>query len=229
MVTKDLQTLNIKFDQVMFNSLVFTWERKFEVMFGIFFILVTQINFLESYLDIYLLIVPSKEQARLHSVIPLISVSLFINNFQHFVNSELFTFLVQVKLAWSSLFSSLQQVPRSYMIVYFTSLWSASKLSRHKEQRKSTDVRYEMFISIHIKKTVHMNSLFLKDANLNLKYSQSRRDLDFQCRDRKKSSRFSDACKSPLNSCFIKVFENFALDVELQKLGKSHGPRPGLN
>ena len=30
MVTKDLQTLNLKFDQVMFNSLVPTWERNFE-------------------------------------------------------------------------------------------------------------------------------------------------------------------------------------------------------
>ena len=30
MVTKDLQTLNLKFDQVMFNSLVLTWERNFE-------------------------------------------------------------------------------------------------------------------------------------------------------------------------------------------------------
>ena len=27
MVTKDLQTLNLKFDQSMFNSLVLTWER----------------------------------------------------------------------------------------------------------------------------------------------------------------------------------------------------------
>ena len=31
MVTKDLQTLNLKFDQVMFNSLVLTWESSFEV------------------------------------------------------------------------------------------------------------------------------------------------------------------------------------------------------
>ena len=52
MATKDLQTLNLKFDQVMFNSLVFTWERNFEVMFGIFSVLVSQINVLESYLDI---------------------------------------------------------------------------------------------------------------------------------------------------------------------------------
>ena len=36
MVTKHLQTLNLKFDQVMFNSLFFTWERNFEVTFGIF-------------------------------------------------------------------------------------------------------------------------------------------------------------------------------------------------
>ena len=52
MVTKDLQTLNLKIDQVMFNSLVFTWERNFEVRFGIFSVLVFQINVLESYLDI---------------------------------------------------------------------------------------------------------------------------------------------------------------------------------
>ena len=54
MATKDLQRLNIKFDQVMFNSLVFTWERNFEVAFGIFPVLVSQINVLESCLDIYL-------------------------------------------------------------------------------------------------------------------------------------------------------------------------------
>ena len=54
MVTKDLQTLNLKFDQVMFNSLVLTWERNFEVTFGIFSVLVFQISVLESYLDIYL-------------------------------------------------------------------------------------------------------------------------------------------------------------------------------
>ena len=54
MVTKYLQTLNLEFDQVMFNSLVFTWERNFEVTFGIFSVLVLQINILESYLDIYL-------------------------------------------------------------------------------------------------------------------------------------------------------------------------------
>ena len=54
MVTKDLYTLNIKFDQVMFNSLVLMWERNFEVTLGIFSVLVFQINVLESYLDIYL-------------------------------------------------------------------------------------------------------------------------------------------------------------------------------
>ena len=54
MVTKDLQTFNLEFDQVMFNSLVLTWERSFEVSFGIFSVLVFQINVLESYLDIYL-------------------------------------------------------------------------------------------------------------------------------------------------------------------------------
>ena len=53
MVTKDLQTLNLKFDQVMFNSLFLTWERNFEVMFGILSVLVFQISVLESYLDIY--------------------------------------------------------------------------------------------------------------------------------------------------------------------------------
>ena len=54
MVTKDLQKLNLKFDQVMFNSLVFTWERNFKVTFGILSVLVSQINVLESYLDIRL-------------------------------------------------------------------------------------------------------------------------------------------------------------------------------
>ena len=52
MVTKDLQTLNLKFDQVMFNSLLFTQERNFEVTFGVLLVLVSQINVLESYLDI---------------------------------------------------------------------------------------------------------------------------------------------------------------------------------
>ena len=52
MVTKDLQTLNLKFDQVVFNSLVLMWQRNFEVTFGIFSILVFQISVLESYLDI---------------------------------------------------------------------------------------------------------------------------------------------------------------------------------
>ena len=56
MVTKDLQTLNLKFDQAMFNRLVFTCERKFEVTFGISEVLVSPINVLESYLDVYLLI-----------------------------------------------------------------------------------------------------------------------------------------------------------------------------
>ena len=54
MVTKDLQTLNLKFNQVMFNSFVLTWERNFEVTFDIFSVLVLQISVLESYLDIYL-------------------------------------------------------------------------------------------------------------------------------------------------------------------------------
>ena len=52
MVTKDLQTLNLKFDQVMFNSHVFTWERNFEVTFGIFSVSISEISVLESYLDI---------------------------------------------------------------------------------------------------------------------------------------------------------------------------------
>ena len=49
MATKDLQRLNLKFDQVMFNSLVFRWERNFEVTFGIFSVSVSQIDVLESY------------------------------------------------------------------------------------------------------------------------------------------------------------------------------------
>ena len=52
--TKDLQTLSLKFDQVMFNSLVFMWERNFDVTFAIFSVSVSQINVLESYLDMYL-------------------------------------------------------------------------------------------------------------------------------------------------------------------------------
>ena len=43
-MTKDLQTLNLKFDQVMFNSLVRTRERNFEMRFGIFSVLVFQIS-----------------------------------------------------------------------------------------------------------------------------------------------------------------------------------------
>ena len=53
-VTNDLQTLNLKFDQVMFNSLVLTWAKNFEVTLGIFSVLVFQINVYENYLDIYL-------------------------------------------------------------------------------------------------------------------------------------------------------------------------------
>ena len=54
MGTKDIQTLKLKFDQVMFNSPVFTWERNFEVAFGILSVLECQINVPRSYLDIYL-------------------------------------------------------------------------------------------------------------------------------------------------------------------------------
>ena len=53
-VTKDLQTLSLKVDQVIFNSLVLKWERNFEVTFGIFSVSVFQISALECYLDIYL-------------------------------------------------------------------------------------------------------------------------------------------------------------------------------
>ena len=38
----------------MFNSLVLTWERNFEVTFAIFSFLAFQINVIEIYLDIYL-------------------------------------------------------------------------------------------------------------------------------------------------------------------------------
>ena len=54
MVTKDLQTLNLKFDQVMSNSLVLRWERNFGVTFGISSVFVSQVSVLESYLDICL-------------------------------------------------------------------------------------------------------------------------------------------------------------------------------
>ena len=51
MVTDDLQTLNLKFDDVMFNSVVLTWERNFEMTFGIVSVLVFQISVPESYID----------------------------------------------------------------------------------------------------------------------------------------------------------------------------------
>ena len=54
MVTKDLQTLNLKFEKVMFDSLVLTWEGNFEETFSIFLVFAVQINGLESYSDIYL-------------------------------------------------------------------------------------------------------------------------------------------------------------------------------
>ena len=54
MVTKDFETLNLKFDQVMFNSLVLTKEINFEVTFRIFSVLVFQVRVPESYLDICL-------------------------------------------------------------------------------------------------------------------------------------------------------------------------------
>ena len=43
MATKDLHTLNFQFDQIMFNSLIFTSEK---VTFGIISALVSQINVL---------------------------------------------------------------------------------------------------------------------------------------------------------------------------------------
>ena len=49
MVIKYVPTFNLKFDQVMFNSIVVTWERNFEVTFGIFLVLVFQISVIESY------------------------------------------------------------------------------------------------------------------------------------------------------------------------------------
>ena len=52
MVTKDLQTLNLKFDQVLFNSRVLMWERNFEMMFGIFSVLLFQIKVFKSYLSV---------------------------------------------------------------------------------------------------------------------------------------------------------------------------------
>ena len=54
MVIKDLQTQNLKFNKVMFNSFVLTWGRNFKVVFGIFSVLVFQISVLESYFDVYL-------------------------------------------------------------------------------------------------------------------------------------------------------------------------------
>ena len=54
MVTKDVQTLDLKFEQVMFNSLALKSERNFEVAFGIFSVLAFQITVPERCLDIYL-------------------------------------------------------------------------------------------------------------------------------------------------------------------------------
>ena len=54
MVTKDLRTLSLNFDQVMFNRIVLTGERNFEVTFSVSPVLVFQISVPESYLDIYL-------------------------------------------------------------------------------------------------------------------------------------------------------------------------------
>ena len=65
MVTKDLQTLNLKFDQVMFNSLVLMWERNFDVTFGIFSVLEFQISVLENYLDIYLFYIVLQKYAHI--------------------------------------------------------------------------------------------------------------------------------------------------------------------
>ena len=48
MVTKDLQILSLKFDQVPRSRV----GKNFEVTFGIFSVLLFQINVLESYLDI---------------------------------------------------------------------------------------------------------------------------------------------------------------------------------
>ena len=44
----------------MFNSLVFTWERNSEVTFGIFSVIVSQINVLESYLSVLKLVMIKK-------------------------------------------------------------------------------------------------------------------------------------------------------------------------
>ena len=44
MVTKDLQTLNLKFDKVMFNSLGSQEGKNFEMTFDIFSFLVFQIR-----------------------------------------------------------------------------------------------------------------------------------------------------------------------------------------
>ena len=55
MVTKDFQRLNLKFDQIMFNK-PRSHVGNFEATFGVFSVLVFQINVLESYLDIYLVL-----------------------------------------------------------------------------------------------------------------------------------------------------------------------------
>ena len=85
-----------------------------------------------------------------------------------------------------------------------------------------------------MKARCHCN-MYKLSINLHFKYSQSSRDQAFQYLDRKKVFLFFQYLQKPTTtSCFISVFDgyelhteqNFALDVEIQKLGKPHWPRP---
>ena len=109
MVTKDFQTLNLKFDHVMFTSLVFTWERNFEVTFDIFSVLVSQINVLESYLDIYICFKISYDQKCENcdnlglsiKILPIFSLyQTILQRFVSFCISLIFTYCLFVEENW---------------------------------------------------------------------------------------------------------------------------------
>ena len=131
MTTKDLQTLNLKFEQVMFNSLVFTCERNFEVTFGIFSVLVSQINVLESYLLRYLPVLKLVMIKNVKIVIIKAFKSKFyqyfiftkkvIQRFVSFCISLIFTYclFVEKKLVTTAIFLSSHLKPYKWVIYYY--------------------------------------------------------------------------------------------------------------
>ena len=99
-----------------------------------------------------------------HTVILMYSMSLYASVIFNILFLQLFMFLVQVKLAWSTLFSSLQRylVLVRLFISQVNGLHPScpdikSKGMRHSFTfaRKCTDVRCEMFISIYIKTSAY--------------------------------------------------------------------------